>query len=72
MHKAIEKLIAEYESKINDQDVLISHYKETIRDKCRTYKDPYFDRLESARADARRMAYIQAKVDIESLLDYLD
>ncbi len=73
MQDKIDKLILEYNSKIASCDNRIRNSevrKETAR---RSEKDDEIDeiRQEIHIINAQRQAYFQAKVDIDSLLDYV-
>lgn len=72
MKKHIEKLIAEYDVKIADCDTQINGLK---KDKKLFRKKHWQLKLDDCRAEmyikqVQRQAYIQAKSDIDSLLDY--
>ena len=73
MKTEIEKLKTDYELKIKNCDILIDHTSESIK----TYRSKdNKDLINSFRKDraieqAKRQAYVQAKYDFDSLLDYV-
>ena len=73
MESEIIKLIKEYDSKIAAEEKVIwtirGQNAEARRKKDRIRMEEL--RLERVVADARKQAYIQAKYDIDSLLDHL-
>ena len=73
MESEIIKLIKEYDSKIAAEEKVIwtirGQSAEARREKDRKRVEEL--RLERVVADARQQAYVQAKYDIDSLLDHL-
>lgn len=70
----IEKLMYIYDLKIEDCDKVINHLTEELRKIRKGNSAPEF--LEQHRKDraveqAKRQAYVRAKYDIDSLIDYL-
>ena len=73
MKEEIEKLKTEYDLKIENCDILIEHASESIRKyRSKTNKD-LVDTFRKDRSieQAKRQAYVQAKSDFDSLLDYV-
>jgi len=73
MKNAIEKLIKEYEIKIDNEEKKLSAIKKENSTARRNgdEKTMFIMTEERQIADARRQAYVQAKADINSLFDYL-
>lgn len=73
MQSEINKLLAEYQLKINSCDTKLDHITNSIRKSRRADDyDAIADlRKEQSIIDARKQAYTQASADIESLLDYV-
>jgi len=71
MKKNIEKFIAEYEQKISDMYILLKENTQCIIDARRKGQDPIEEKKERAVLWAKRQAYIQARVDFESLWDLI-
>ena len=73
MIQAIEKMKAEYDLKIDDCDKLISILRVNITANRRDLQGQGNDTLRVDRAieQAKRQAYVQAKYDFDSLLDYV-
>lgn len=73
MKRHIEKLIAEYEEKIKICDELISNLEFNIKQHRRNSNEFGYNecRKELALKQVQRQAYVQAKVDIDSLLDHV-
>ncbi len=72
MKNEIKKLITEYESKIQDEEIVLDSIKTKNR-KARHNSDRDTMsqlRIERVAADAKKQAYTQAKADLDSLLDY--
>ena len=69
----IEKMLEQYERKVKDCDVLLNSLKEKIRGYRAAKSLDFVNECLSTRStiNARRQAYVQAAVDIESLLDHL-
>jgi hypothetical protein len=74
MKKAIDKLILEYEQKISQEEILLDSIKKknTIARHNEDIEAMGVYREEMRVSSSRQQAYIQAKADIDSLLDYLD
>ena len=77
IRKGIEKLIKDYDSKISDCDTLIKTQRKGLS-KYRRGENTSEDEddrkailKERAIAQAQRQAYVQAKYDIDSLLDLI-
>lgn len=70
MEEAIQKLMREYDDKINDCDLMLDNITEQ-RNRLKTCE--YIMRIDLQKEvwiwESRKQAYIQAKKDIESLLD---
>ena len=74
-NELIEQLIAEYEQKISDTEKLISdatERKRVGRSAGATYEARHILYQEIAKLAAKRDACIQARVDIESILDSIE
>ena len=71
MENSIKKMIKEYEEKIEFQDILIKNVVKEIRGLRSGGLDTTDLRHQRQLAEARRQAYVQAKSDIDSLLDNL-
>lgn len=72
MESAIKKLLEEYRRKISDEEIILEKIRLNNRD-ARHYgneEEMRQLRLERVSALARMQAYVQAKADIDSLLDY--
>lgn len=74
MKKQLEKLIKEYEERIENCDSQISRYTNEIRSIRKNGADSYFCTVEELAnerkiADAKRQCYVQAIADIKSLED---
>ena len=69
----IEKMIKEYDVKIENSDFLVEKYRKVIA----VNRKNGFDeenkiyRKDRAIEQARRQAYVQAKYDLDSLFDYI-
>lgn len=74
MKFSIEKLLEEYEFKITNCDKLIYIAQVRLKEARKSNDDVMRGLLskEIAVKNAQRQAYIQAKSDIDSLLDYID
>lgn len=74
MRNEINKLLAEYQLKINNCDTKLEHIINSIRSSRRAedYAAIADLRKEQAIIDARKQAYTQAHADIESLIDSVD
>lgn len=68
----IEKSIAEYSLKAGDCDKLLASLQIRIISERKAGNDTNDLRKEQAVLFAQRQAYIQASVDFDSLLDYLE
>lgn len=64
----LEKLMFEYTKKIENCDTLIAAYTEEIRGLRNQGQSTESERKDRAIVQAQKQAYIQAKVDFESLL----
>ena len=71
METEIEKLLAQYDAKIDEVNLQLSHLKSAIREVRRSNNDYSSLRKEQAACFARNHAYMQAKSDIDSVLDYV-
>jgi hypothetical protein len=73
MKVAISKMKANYDVKIESCDTLISHLRICIATNRRNGHEDENYRLRNDRAieQAKRQAYVQAKYDFDSLLDYV-
>tara|TARA_R110000787_G_scaffold285086_1_gene399803 strand:+ start:216 stop:437 length:222 start_codon:yes stop_codon:yes gene_type:complete len=73
MEQAIEKMKAEYDLKIDDCDKMIGILRVNIAANRRDLQGQGNDTLRVDRAieQAKRQAYVQAKYDFDSLLDYV-
>ena len=73
MNTAILKMKDEYEFKIQDCDEVIASYRKKITANRKSGNDAESDCLRKDRAieQAKRQAYVQAKYDFDSLLDYV-
>ncbi|MGK0269479.1 MAG: hypothetical protein ACI88H_000110 [Cocleimonas sp.] len=73
IQKAIEKMKAEYEQKIQNCDVLIADCRKrtAIARKSGCDSEADFVRKDRAIEQAKRQAYVQAKYDFDSLFDYV-
>jgi len=73
MNTAISKMKADYDRKLEDCDKLISHLRIQISTNRRNGHDQENETLRRDRAieQAKRQAYMQAKYDFDSLLDYV-
>ena len=73
MKEEIEKMKSQYDLKIEDCDKLINSFRRDIAIDRRSGNDKGADSLRKERAifQARRQAYVQAKYDFDSLLDYV-
>ncbi len=74
MKEEIEKLLYIYDCKIEDCDKVITHLTNEIKKIRRGNGDRTFlenDKKERAVEQAKRQACVQAKSDIDSLIDYL-
>ncbi len=73
METEIEKMKEHYDFKIEDCDKIISHLRICISQNRRDLKGQGNDKLRSDRSieQAKRQAYVQAKYDFDSLLDYI-
>lgn len=74
--KAIEKLKIDYDNKISDCDKLIKNSRKILgrlrRGEFETTEDDHFlIKKEHAVTQAQRQAYVQAKCDIDSIIDHL-
>ena len=74
MLEEIEKMKAQYDVKIEDCDKMIDHLRELIEINSKFGTD--VDEAKLLRKDrvieqAKRQAYVQAKYDFDSLLDYV-
>jgi len=73
MLNEISKLLVEYQLKINDCDTLLDH-KYGLIGKSRhekNHENVAALRKEQAIIRAQKQAYVQAKADIDSLIDYV-
>lgn len=73
MKDEIEKIKTDYDLKIEGCDILIKHMGESIK-RYRSEANKWL--IDSIRRDraieqAKRQAYVQAKYDFDSLLDYV-
>lgn len=73
MKDEIEKLKTDYDLKIESCDILINHSSENIKQYRSAANKSIIDSLRKDRAieQAKRQAYVQAKYDFDSLLDYI-
>ena len=73
MKSEIEKLKTEYDLKIKDCDILIDHANVSIKQYRSEANKGLIDSFRKGRAteQAKRQAYVQAKYDFDSLLDYV-
>ena len=73
MEAEINKMKDEYEFKIQDCDEIISSYRKKIAANRKSGNDEESEHLRKDRAieQAKRQAYVQAKYDFDSLLDYI-
>ena len=73
MKDAILKMKADYDRKIEDCDKIINHLRQLICNNRRVGTDLQDGSLRKDRAieQAKRQAYVQAKYDFDSLLDYI-
>ena len=74
MLEEIEKIKAQYDLKIEDCDKVIRHLRESIKINRKLGVDvDEAKRLRKDRAieQAKRQAYVQAKYDFDSLIDYV-
>lgn len=73
MLNEINKLLTEYELKIKDCDTLLDHRYQLIGEsrQAKNHELVASLRKEKAIIEARKQAYVQARVDIDSLIDYV-
>ena len=73
MEQAISKMKGDYDRKIEDCDKIIKHLRQLICNNRRDGNDSHDGSLRKDRAieQAKRQAYVQAKYDLDSLLDYI-
>ena len=74
MSEEIDKLIFIYDLKIDDCDKVITHLTNEIRKVRRGSGSPEFleqNKKDRAIEQAKKQSYVQAKYDIDSLIDYL-
>ena len=65
----IQKFIDEYELLIKQSDIMIDSITKDIGKHRRALTDRSIERQDLAAWNARRQAYVQAKVNFESLMD---
>ena len=73
MQTEINKLLVEYQLKINDCDTLLNQKYGLIGESRHAKNNDLVASLRKEKAiiEARKQAYVQAKHDIDSLIDYL-
>ena len=73
MQTEINKLLVEYQLKINDCDTLLAQKYGLIGENRQSKNNGLVASLRKEKAiiEARKQAYVQAKHDIDSLIDYL-
>lgn len=73
MKEEIEKLMSEYDLKIENCDILIEHISDSIRKyRSETNKGIVNSfRKDRAIEQSKRQAYVQAKYDFDGLLDHV-
>ncbi len=72
MLEAIEKMMLDYDLKIEDCDKMIRHQRKAITICRRSNEDCEELRKERAIKQAKRQCYVQAKYDFDSLIDSID
>lgn len=71
MEHEIEKLLTEYQQKIDNCESLLACYATQIPYLRREKKDYSFERKDQAKLLTQKIAYQQAYADIDSLLDHI-
>ena len=66
----IEKMIKQYDVKIENSDFLVEKYRKVIAVNRKNGLDKVYIK-DRAIEQARRQAYVQARYDLDSLFDYI-